>query len=115
MCFYNDGPDVVCQVNAVVRTRKQHRCEECGAVIPKGDLAENVTGLCDGSWFSGYFCGACEKTRHTIHEHEIAEGCHWAESWCPVGELEDYCRESGIEMATAEEGRAFLASRRVTK
>lgn len=97
---------------SVVKCRKPHQCEECGKTIPSGELAEHHTGQFDGEFFSTYLCGSCEATRHKVHKHELAEGCRGSETWCPVGELHEYCKDHEIEFATADEGRAFLRAKR---
>jgi hypothetical protein len=101
---------------------KNHcRCRECGCEIGPGELLwsvwqEEETDSWD-EWelandipetFRATICGACELTRFRIHCHELMEGCHESESWCPFGELRDYCHSADFEFSTHDEGREFL-------
>lgn len=95
-----------------VMCRKPHRCEECGRAIPSGELAMNRSGKFDGDMFSLYVCGACELTRYQIHLHEIEEGCKGDETWCPNGELLQYCHDTSFPRAEKLAGQEFLATKR---
>lgn len=94
--------------NAVVKCRVDHVCEECNSKIQRGDLAFYLTGKTEGEFYSMYLCGQCESTRFRIHEHEIAEGCMQYESWCPIGDLVEYCRDTGFDRETTETGQIYL-------
>lgn len=112
MCFDTDGY-VAAYQEAIRKARKPHRCNEsCGNPINVGDLYVSFSGIYDDGPFSGATCGACELTRQRIHKHELAEGCHWNESWCPSGELRDYCVEAEFAPSTPEEGQAYLQARK---
>lgn len=110
MCFETESPELAS--STVVKCRKPHKCEECRETIPAGDFADYQTGRFDGEWYRFHLCGACELTRQKLSDHERAEGCHWSESWCPIGDLSSYCLDAGIERATHEDGQAYLAGRR---
>jgi hypothetical protein len=97
------------------------RCLECWRDIPPGDLLWSVHQEEEtDSWdveqleedtpetFDAKICGACELTRFRIHLEELIAGCYESESWCPFGEVIDYCHDSGDGLATYEEGQAFL-------
>lgn len=40
--------------------RKEHRCEECGRTIPKGERYFYAFGVTDGYGCSFYYCAHCE-------------------------------------------------------
>ncbi len=46
------------------RAAKDHRCSECGEVIPKGTTYEHVKGLWDGSWSTYKTCLSCVEIRN---------------------------------------------------
>jgi ssDNA-binding Zn-finger/Zn-ribbon topoisomerase 1 len=94
MCFYTDDyPEF--HETTTPKARKPHRCEECGRTIQRGEQYHRASGKFDGVFYSTATCLECEATRKIIHEAEIAEGCHWSDSWCPVGELREAIRERG--------------------
>jgi len=43
----------------VKKTRKLHRCEYCGAMIPIGSSCNNETGTYDGDFNNYYLCNRC--------------------------------------------------------
>ena len=43
--------------------KKEHKCGECGDVIAKGQQYENVTLMCEGSFFSYKTCLICREIR----------------------------------------------------
>mgnify|MGYP003500602542 CR=1 FL=1 len=108
MCFTHDCYSVEFASMSVVKCRKPQRCDECGEIIPKGDLAEYHSGKGEDGFYSSYFCGACELTRDRIADAERAEGCTGNEIWCPVGELGEYCDDHNIERATRDDGQHYL-------
>lgn len=111
MCFYYDEYAEFFDDN-YVKCRKAHRCEECNQPIQIGELAYATSGKFDGNMFSAHYCGACELTRYNVHLHEIEEGCTGEETWCPSGELMEYCAEHDFPRANAEAGQQYLATKR---
>lgn len=87
MCFYYDGMNDVTQVR-VVRARKEHRCSECVDGIRPGEFYEKIDALFEGYWNHDKLCARCHFDRARIFEREMAEGCGYAESWPPLGELD---------------------------
>ena len=111
MCFDNDDVAEFYE-ETVVKSRKPHRCEACNRVIPVGELALSFSGKHDGTFFSGHTCGECEATRFRIHRHELHEKCTWRESWCPLEELVNYCRDTGFRRSTHFVGQLYLTAQR---
>lgn len=107
MCFYHDGYAEFCTIQ-VVAGRKPHQCDECFRQIPAGELSQYISGKYEGELFSNYYCGECEATRFRVHLMELAEGCKGAETWCPYGDLADYCREMEIKRSTHRGGQIYL-------
>jgi hypothetical protein len=51
-----------CTTKHVKKTRKPHRCEFCGRIIPAGTLnILNWAGLYDGDFQNSYACHWCEE------------------------------------------------------
>lgn len=48
-------------VDRTVKTRKPHRCEQCGTVIEPGSVATRGTGTYCGDFYSHYVHGECRK------------------------------------------------------
>lgn len=48
------------------RAAKQHRCEECGAAIAKGDIHHYASGKTDDSFWSARTCLPCDEIRKTF-------------------------------------------------
>lgn len=46
-----------------VKTRKEHKCEHCRRIIPKGSKVLNWHGMWDGEFQNSYACHWCEKQR----------------------------------------------------
>ena len=44
-----------------VRCRKDHRCDWCGEIINKGDLAQSRAGIHFGEFYSGHQHPECHK------------------------------------------------------
>lgn len=114
MCFDYDYEPVICaSTERVHKTRKPHRCDGCGKMIPAGSSATNNSGLFDGKWFSDYTCDTCQRMIYSIVAEEIREGCRWDESWCAPWDLRQYLhdRTKPVEVLTQEtleECRAYL-------
>jgi hypothetical protein len=65
-------------------TRKRHRCEGCGRVIPKGCMA-TYTVTADGrDMLGGYWCLDCEefiKTPTARRDYMEDDGCIWPDAF----------------------------------
>lgn len=71
-------------------TRKDHRCEECGDLIPKGSRHGIciVDSLFDGRWDRMYRCASCST---------YAEYVSMAAELCPLwGHLWDFVTDNGL-------------------
>lgn len=112
MCFDHDGDFADFCGTAYPKVAKPHRCDECDRIIEAGHLAMNQSGKFDGSMFSTYTCGECELTRYQIHLHELEEGCKGQETWCPHGELLQYCFDTKFPRADFLAGQEYLTTKR---
>lgn len=112
MCFYHDGGIAEFQRVAVVLTRKAHQCGECFREIRARELAQHVSQKYEGDLLSDYYCGECEATRFRVHLMDLAEGCTGNETWCPIGDLANYCDEMKIKRSTHSGGQLYLRKRR---
>jgi hypothetical protein len=81
----------------VVRSRKPHKCGECGEPMPKGTLHELATGLFDDEFSSHRTCIVCWRMRNDlcscgyyfgmVHQHireclgDIKEDCADTVDW----------------------------------
>lgn len=68
----SDAP-VVWKVQAV-RSRKEHRCTECGRVIEQGELHEYVWGVWDGDPNHIRTCAECTEVRDDLREDLLSAG-----------------------------------------
>lgn len=57
----------------LVKTRKKHRCETCGRVIPSGKKALSFHGMYDGDWQNWYMCGFCADHDFTPYDEPVNE------------------------------------------
>lgn len=59
MCDYGnfDAPDFLNQ--KIVKARKNHKCDECGTVIFKGDKYESIAGAWSGNFEVYKRCSFC--------------------------------------------------------
>ena len=58
-CCISDGYDGVDVYHRIERkARKEHKCYECGDIIPKGKLYERISA-CDGTWTNMNLCKIC--------------------------------------------------------
>lgn len=62
--YYDDG---------ISKTRKEHRCDECRTLIPKGTNIHWYTGKVNGEWVRYRDCHACMERRYELHEY--GDGC----------------------------------------
>lgn len=60
-CIAGDGPAV--SSSGFVMARKEHKCCECGGVIPSGEKYEVYSGCWDGSWGRYKTCFFCVTIR----------------------------------------------------
>ena len=47
----------------VIRSRKEHKCEECGDAIAKGKIYERTSMLFEGRWSTHITCARCANIR----------------------------------------------------
>jgi hypothetical protein len=92
MCFYRDGSSDVWN-ESIPRARKEHRCDECGRVIPRGDRYTRARSLYDGGWSTWICCARCHFVRALIEQAEITEGCVGNEAVPDIGDLANIWRE----------------------
>lgn len=134
MCFTDDGDYdwyVGEETRSIVPVTAPVKCHECRREIT-GEFAVKVHQIedpesrsdddFDEDWnlrpeaepleeWTGIVCGECDLTRFRIHLHELEEGCHESESWCPYGELRDYCCETDFEQSSREDGAKWINSK----
>ena len=58
---YDEGPD--CYQEAMRKTRKTHKCCECGEVIQIGEKYESISGIWDGDPHTYKTCMDCKSLR----------------------------------------------------
>jgi len=112
MCFVHDGVSSDFLTVRYPKTRKPHTCDECFRAIPAGELAEYVSQKFEGELLANYYCGECEATRFRVHLMELAEGCAGNETWCPIGDLANYCDEMKIKRSNHSGGQLYLRKRK---
>lgn len=102
MCFDYDGYPEFAQ-DRVVTARKPHRCNECYAMIAKGQDYYYHSGKYDGNFYSYKVCRRCSYDRVRVVEHELAEGCDWSDSWPPLGGLVQHLHDSELGQTKPED------------
>lgn len=114
MCFYDaESPEMY--RSSIRKARKERRCDGCFKPILPGDLYVDGNGKFEGDFYTFQTCGVCEVDRNKIHEAELARGCSWNESWCPVDELAENLPEYGLQQSSKDAGQDWLQSRRVDR
>ena len=78
-CSDFDGPSVYHQ--ALVKARRDRKCEECSGLIRTGQLYSRAKGCWDGQWQTYSECLPCFALRQAWHD---TEGC-----WPSLGNLRD--------------------------
>lgn len=78
-CESYDRPSVYYQ--ALVKARRERKCEECSARIAPGELYSRAKGCWDGEWNTYSECRKCFALRQAWHD---TEGC-----WPSHGNLRD--------------------------
>lgn len=79
----DDGYAEFARVRRVARTRKDHQCLECGAVIPSGSHCCNAFWVGGGEVCNAYRCPTCAALAELVAEINKA---------CPLwGGLRDSC------------------------
>jgi len=63
-CSIGDFEPITCHDITNPKAIKEHKCDECGGLIKKGEKYYVHKGLCDGDWFRIKNCDACESIRH---------------------------------------------------
>lgn len=78
-----------------VTARKEHRCDDCGGPIAKGERHVRGTSLFDRHVNTLRRCARCVRIAAAIYLRERAEGCSEHESHPPYGEysIAEYLRE----------------------
>ena len=110
MCFYHEPCEIY---QSEIRTaRKPHTCAACSRTIERGQLYEYGHGVFDGRGFATKLCGACCLLAKRLHDQELSEGCHWAESWPNVGDLREIVEQLPDELPSVEEGQEHLRHQR---
>ncbi len=96
MCFdYDDYPEFVDEV-LVQKSRKDHKCDDCGDTITTGSKYMAVFGKWDGEVESFKVCRKCHYHRELIAKYEIDEGCPQHTAYCGYGgtELMDHVTQT---------------------
>ena len=71
-----------------VNTRKEHRCEGCFEIIPKGTKAEHCKGKWDGRFYDYHLCEPCRKYMDTYMDD-------LADTGFMPGEIKEFRMEAG--------------------
>lgn len=85
-------PDVFSQ--AIVKARKQHKCCECGTIIPQGHMYERSAGVWDGTGMTYHTCPSCAEIRKYVSGQMKASMP--TEHGPAFGELQSLIREFDI-------------------
>lgn len=87
-----DGPADVWNEGRINATRKEHRCGECGEMIPSGTRCCYASWLYDGRWTTVRRCLKCSF---------VAEAISTITGTCPLwGGLMDYVGNNGFNVET---------------
>ena len=80
-CVYSGGDNDYTEAYVAHnrKARKDHRCYECGELIKRGEIYEEVTGIWDGRPDRFRTCRACLSVREAL----------FCKSWCHGGIWED--------------------------
>ena len=109
---YCDGdvPSVYVKTGPVAR--KEHRCEECGGIIPAGERYERVFAVCDGIPYAMKTCARCQEVRrHVTQSVPCFCWLHGNMLEMAVETAQNYAREvDGLLFGTYR--RIILAKRR---
>jgi hypothetical protein len=105
MCGCDDVPAQVYR-RETRRSRKEHRCLECGATIPAGTPHEVATGLWDGEWDSFRTCERCVALRDHVRR-TVPDAC------LMHGNMLDDCRTAMEEAHDLPPGARFGYARRL--
>lgn len=77
------------------RTKKEHRCCECGVIIPAGERCCFASSLYDGRWETQRRCLKCSF---------LAEAIATTTGVCPLwGGLHEYASNSGFNTKTFQQ------------
>lgn len=102
-CAYDYEPgDEYCDLfeERAVVARKNHRCEECGATIQKGEKHEVAKGLYEGQWSEARRCPACVILAELVAT--LNEACPL---WGGLDASVDLARDEGHDVPTPQEHR----------
>ena len=96
----------------IVTARKDHKCYECTAVIPKGAQYEFVKGCWDGAWSSYRTCLLCVEIRGHF---ACDEGWLIGEVWSQLEEsfFPDMTAGGPCMTGLSPEAKAVLFDRRL--
>lgn len=72
-----------CQTDTTPVARKDHVCQECGCVIPKGTTHHLQKGVLDGSWYSWRVHSDCAELYWKANRDA---GNGWYDDWYPLSE-----------------------------
>lgn len=96
ICVDNEGPNADVFQERIVVARKEHRCNECHEVIPKGSRYEHVRGLWEGYWETWKTCIPCRNVRNSLFSCGFSYGMIWEDvreafqADLPYGEKDDF-------------------------
>lgn len=94
MCFISDGYCTVQESKTIKKSRKAHRCDDCGNVIPIGSSYRSVFSVYEGDASTVKICDKCQSLRQGIVLVELAEGCHQNEAEPLLGAMFEQIAES---------------------
>lgn len=66
VCYFSSEADGVCEVwnvRHIKKSRKEHRCIECGEIIPAGSSYESVFSVYEGEAETSATCEICREVR----------------------------------------------------
>ena len=63
--------------NRIIKSRKEHRCNECGVTIPFGQNYQRIKGKWDGRILTYKICTICSEIRNVLFDDQI----YYTELW----------------------------------
>lgn len=103
-CFCDYEMPEFCHIE-LRKARKEHRCDECGRIIERGDTYENVHGKWDGRLDTFKTCSRCLALKEWVRTH-VPCFC-WA-----YGNVREDALETARSYADQAPGLLFGAYRR---
>jgi len=90
------------------KARKDHHCEECGRVIPKGAVYVRHVGKFDGDLFCVKTCVVCNEIADAFScEYGVAHGQLWSEMEAVFSRLTTTC----FDKLSTSEAKTYLRQR----